>query len=182
MRVYRVYIPKKYGIMNTLPTNVLYDIYCPKSDGSVILLGWSSINARQMLSVSRATIVLPCMAMTDKSESLSVVIVDLSQVWSLRRQENDLSASVLPIGKTARIFSSSRILGKKIPSAWLPIMDATDSSGIASCLFQWFDQRNSSLSNLCSHVLVYFIESLLFFIKHWLNKTIGIKHSKNKIH
>jgi len=22
--------------MNTLPTNVLYDIYCPKSDGSVI--------------------------------------------------------------------------------------------------------------------------------------------------
>ena len=103
--------------MNTLPTNVLYDIYCPKSDGSVILLGWSSINARQMLSVSSATIVLPRMAMTDKSESLSVVIVDLSQVWSLRRQENDLSASVLPIGKTARIFSSSRILGKKIPSA-----------------------------------------------------------------
>ena len=77
MRVYRVYIPKKYAIMNTLPTNVLYDIYCPKSDGSVILLGWSSINARQMLSVSRATIVLPCMAMTDKSESLSVVIRSL---------------------------------------------------------------------------------------------------------
>lgn len=73
--------------MNTLPTNVLYDIYCPKSDGSVILLGWNSINARQMLSVSRATIVLPCMAMTDKSESLSVGIVDLSQVWSPRRQE-----------------------------------------------------------------------------------------------
>lgn len=85
-----------------------------------------------MLSVSRATIMLPCMAMTDKSES--VVIVDLSQVWSLRREENDLSASVLPIGKTARIFSSSRTLGKKIPSAWLAIMDATDSSGIASCL------------------------------------------------
>ena len=99
-------IPKKYAIMNTLPTNVLYDIYCPKSDGSVILLGWSSINARQMLSVSRATIVLPCMGMTEKSESLSVVIVDLSQVWSLRRQENDLPASMLPIGKTARIFSS----------------------------------------------------------------------------
>ena len=124
-----MYIPKKYAIMNTLPTNVLYDIYCPKSDGSVILLGWSSINARQVLSVSRAT-------MTDKSESLSVVIVDLSQVWSLRRQENDLSASVLPVGKTTRIFSSSRILGKKVPSAWLVIMDATDSSGIASCLFQ----------------------------------------------
>ena len=78
----------------------------------------------------------PCMAMMDKSESLSVVIVDLSKLWSLRRQENDLSASVLPIGKTARIFSSSRNLGKKIPSAWLAIMDATDSSGIASCLFQ----------------------------------------------
>ena len=29
-------IPKKYAIMNTLPTNFLYDIYCPKSDGSVI--------------------------------------------------------------------------------------------------------------------------------------------------
>ena len=28
-------IPKNYAIMNTLPTNVLYDIYCPKSDGSV---------------------------------------------------------------------------------------------------------------------------------------------------
>ena len=28
-------ITKKYAIMNTLPTNVLYDIYCPKSDGSV---------------------------------------------------------------------------------------------------------------------------------------------------
>ena len=94
--------------MNTLPTNVLYDIYWPKSDGSVILLGWSSINARQILSISRATIVrlLPCMAMTDKSESLSVVIVNLNQGWSLRRQENDVSASVLPIGKTARIFSS----------------------------------------------------------------------------
>ena len=121
--------------MNTLPTNVLYDTYCPKCDGSAILLGWSSINARQMLSVSRATIVLPCLAMTDKSESLSVVIVDLSQVWSLRRQENDLSASVLPIGKTVRIFSSSRILGKKIPSAWLAtcIMDATDSGSRRIC-------------------------------------------------
>ena len=33
MRVYRVtLIPKNYAIMNTLPTNVLYDIYCPKSD------------------------------------------------------------------------------------------------------------------------------------------------------
>ena len=29
-------IPKKYAIMNTLPTNVLHDIYCPKSNGSVI--------------------------------------------------------------------------------------------------------------------------------------------------
>ena len=131
-----MYIPKKYAIMNTLPTNVLYDIYWSKTDGFVILLRWSSINARQMLSVSRATIVLPCMAMTDKSESLSVVIVHLSQVWNLRRQENDLSASVLPIGKAARIFSSSRMLGKKTPSTWLAIMDATDSSGIASCLFQ----------------------------------------------
>ena len=43
MRVSRVYIPKKYAIMNTLPTNVLYDIHCPKNDGSVILLGWGSI-------------------------------------------------------------------------------------------------------------------------------------------
>ena len=126
---------QKYAIMNTQPTNVLYDIYCPKIDGSVILLGWNSINARLMLSVSRATIVLPCMAMTYKSESLSVVIVHLSQVWSLRRQENDLSVSMLPTGKTARIFSSLHILGKKTPSAWLAILDATDSSGVASCLF-----------------------------------------------
>lgn len=131
-----MYIPKKYVIMNTLLTNVLYDIHCPKSDDSVILLGWSPLNARKMLSASRATIVSPCMVMMDKSESLSVVIVDLSQVWSLQRQENDLLASVLPIGKTDRIYSSSRILGKKIPSAWLAIMDATYSSGIASCLFQ----------------------------------------------
>jgi len=77
----------------TLPTNVLYDIYCPKSDGFVILLGWSSTNTRQMLSVSRAAIVLPCMVMTDKSGRESVRghhFVDLSQVWSLRRKENDL--------------------------------------------------------------------------------------------
>ena len=184
MRVYRVYIPKKYAIMNTLPTNVLYDIYCPKSDGSVILLGWSSINARQMLSVSRATIVLPCMAMTDKSESPSVVIVNLSQVWSLWRQENDLSASVLPIGKTARIFSSSRILGKKIPSAWLAIMDATDSSGIASCLFQWFDQRNSSLSNaagsgrICSHFSFRTLRRLVTAFSSFLLITAGTRAHK----
>ena len=141
----------------SIPTTVLYDIYCPKSDGSVILHGWSSVNAWQMQSVSRATIVLPCMAMTDKSESLSVVIVDLSQVWSLLREESDLSASVLPTGTTARIFSSSRTLGKKIPSAWLAIMEATGSSGLAACLFHWFDQQKSSLLNaagsgrICSH-------------------------------
>ena len=123
-----------------------------------ILVVNSSVNARKMRSVSRATIVLPCMAMMDKSEGLSVVIVDLSQVWSLRRQENDLSASVLPTGKTPRIFNSSRILGKKIPSPWLAIMEVTDSSGMAACLFQWFDQRKSSLSNaagsgrICSHI------------------------------
>ena len=134
-----------------------------------------------MLSVSRATIVLPCMAMTDKSESLSVVIVDLSQVWSLRRQENDLSASVLPIGKTARIFSSSRILGKKIPSAWLAIMDATDSSGIASCLFQWFDQRNSSLSNaagsgrICSHFSFRTLRRLVTAFSSFLLITSGTR-------
>ena len=74
--------------------------------------------------------------MKDESESLSVVIVDLSLVWSPWRQGIDLLASVLPIGKTARIFSSSRILGKKIPSACLAIMDAKESSDIASCLFQ----------------------------------------------
>ena len=138
-RVCRVYIPKRNTcshMYTAIPTTVLYNIYCPKSDDSVILLGWSSVNVRKMRSVSRATIVLPCMAMMDKSEGLSVVMVDLSQVWSLRRQGNDLLASVLPTGKTPRIFNSSRILGKKIPSAWLAIMEATDSSGIAACLFQ----------------------------------------------
>ena len=124
-RVCRVYISKKNTcshMYTAIPTTVLYNIYCPKSDGSVILLGWSSVNARPLRSVSRATIVLPCMAKTDKSESLSVVIVDLSQVWSLRRQENDL---LLPKGTTARIFSSST-----------EATEATDSSGIAACLFQ----------------------------------------------
>ena len=134
-----------------------------------------------MLSVSRATIVLPCMAMTDKSESLSVAIVDLSQMWSMRRQENELSASVLPIGKTARIFSSSRILGKKIPSSWLPIMDATDSSSIASCLFQRFDQRNSSLSNaagsgrICCHFSFRTLRRLVTAFSSFLLITSGTR-------
>ena len=46
-----------------------------------------------------------CTAMTAKSESHSMVIVLRSQLWILRIQENDFSASVLSIGKTVRIFT-----------------------------------------------------------------------------
>ena len=49
-------------------------------------------------------IVFTCMAMTAKPDSRPVVIVLRSQVWTLRTQENDLSASVLPIGKMAKDF------------------------------------------------------------------------------
>lgn len=57
------------------------------------------------------------MAMTAKSESCSVVIVLRSQVWILRIEENDLSASVLSMGETARIVRSSLTFGKKMLSA-----------------------------------------------------------------
>ena len=56
------------------------------------------------------------MATTAKSDSCSVVIVLRGQVWILRIEENDLSASVLPTGKTARILSSL-MFGKKMLSA-----------------------------------------------------------------
>ena len=55
--------------------------------------------------------------MTAKSKSRSVVIVLRSQVWTFRIQENDLSASVLPIGRMARTFRSSLTCGKKMSSA-----------------------------------------------------------------
>ena len=58
-----------------------------------------------------------CMVMTAKSESRSVVIVLRSQVWILRMQENDFSASVLSIDKTVRIFRSSLSFGKEMLSA-----------------------------------------------------------------
>ena len=54
------------------------------------------------------------MAMTAKSESCSVVTVLRSQVWILRIEENDLSASVLPISKTARILRNYLTFGKKM--------------------------------------------------------------------
>lgn len=57
------------------------------------------------------------MAITAKSVSCSVVIVLRSQVWILRIDENDLSASVLPIDKTARILRGSLTFGKKMLSA-----------------------------------------------------------------
>ena len=62
-------------------------------------------------------IAFACMGMTAKPERRSVVIVLRSQVWILRIQENDLSASLLPIGKTARIFRFSLTFGKKMLSA-----------------------------------------------------------------
>ena len=58
------------------------------------------------------------MAMTAKSESRSVVIVLQSQVWILRIEENDLSTSVLPMGKTARILRSSLTFGKMLSACF----------------------------------------------------------------
>ena len=57
---------------------------------------------------------------------LSVVIVLQSQVWILRIEENDLSASVLPIGKTARILRSSLTFGKKMLSAYFASSEDTE--------------------------------------------------------
>ena len=79
-----------------------------------------------------------CMAMTAKSERRLVVIVLGSQVWILRIQENDLSASVLPMGKMARIFRSSLTFGKKVFSACFANseeteMDLFDFRPIISC-------------------------------------------------
>ena len=55
--------------------------------------------------------------MTAKSESRSMVIVLRSQLWILRIQENDFSASALSIDKTVRTFRSSLSFGKKMLSA-----------------------------------------------------------------
>ena len=54
---------------------------------------------------------------TPKFPSLSIVMVERSHECISRRQENDLSASALPIGSPTKIQSSSRTLGKKIGSA-----------------------------------------------------------------
>lgn len=70
--------------------------------------------------------VFALMAMTAKSESCSVVIVLRSQVWILRIEENDLSASVLSMGETARIMRSSLTFGKKMLSACFESSADTD--------------------------------------------------------
>ena len=71
----------------------------------------------------------PCMAMTAKSDSLCVVIVLLSHVC----KENERSASVLPMGKIARIFNSSLMLGKNMVSPCFDKRDITDVSSL-TCL------------------------------------------------
>ena len=87
------------------------------------------------------------MAITATSDNLSVVIVALSHVWIRLRLENDLSASARPMGRTARIFDSSRTLGKKIWSACCAITFLIGSS-FPSRLFQKLDHRKISLSNV----------------------------------
>ena len=51
--------------------------------------------------------------MIPKLPNLSSVIVVRSQEWTCLRQETNHSASVLPIGSTAKIQRNSLILGKK---------------------------------------------------------------------
>ena len=80
------------------------------------------------------------MAMTVKPERRSVVNVLGSQVWILLIQENDLSASVLPIGKTFR----NKVLTACFADSEEAEMDSLKSD--ASCRLQWFIHRNSSLS------------------------------------
>ena len=85
-------------------------------EADIMRLGWIAMYLLYTLSRS-IWILWQCMAITARSDSLSVVILLLNHVWILLTQENDLSASVLPIGNTARIFSSSLMLGKNKLSA-----------------------------------------------------------------
>ena len=55
---------------------------------------------------------------------------------------NDCSASVLPMGKTARILRSSLTFGRKILSASVARIEVTELPTIGcGCRFQWFIQR-----------------------------------------
>ena len=79
-----------------------------------------------------------CMVMTAKSESRSVVIVLRSQLWILRKQENDFSASVLSIYKTVRILRSSLSFGRSCCLRVVYLWGDRDGFTIrhASCRFQ----------------------------------------------
>ena len=103
-------------------------------------LGWIAMYLLYTLSRS-IWILWQCMAITARSDSLSVVILLLNHVWILLTQENDLSASVLPIN-TARIFSSSLMLGKNKLSAWLDRRPVTDTSPSAFNSFSPFLRGN----------------------------------------
>ena len=101
-------------------------------EADIMRLGWIAMYLLYTLSRS-IWILWQCMAITARSDSLLVVILLLNHVWILLTQENDLSASVLPIGNTARIFSSSVMLGKNKLSAWLDKRPVTDTSPSAFC-------------------------------------------------
>lgn len=110
--------------------NLQYYIY--SSESAIIFLGWIFMNASHTCSLEMG-MAYPCMAMTAKSDSLCVVIVLLSHVCYRLTQENERSASVLPMGKTARIFNSSLMLGKNMASACFDKRDITDVSSL-TCL------------------------------------------------
>ena len=125
-------------------------------------LGWIAMYLLYTLSRS-IWILWQCMAITARSDSLSVVILLLNHVWILLTQENDLSASVLPFGNTARIFSSSLMLGKKNYLHGLtegrsqtrrPVPSAGSSLSIEIVRFQGRTRRGASVPTLLEVLLL----------------------------
>ena len=125
-------------------------------------LGWIAMYLLYTLSRSIWTL-WQCMAITARSDSLSVVILLLNHVWILLTQENDLSASLLPIGNTARIFSSSLMLGKTNYLHGLtegrsqtrrPVPSAGSSLSIEIVRFQGRTRRGASVPTLLEVLLL----------------------------
>ena len=113
-------------------------------------LGWIAMYLLYTLSRSIWTL-WQCMAIKARSDSLSVVILLLNHMCILLTQENDLSASVLPIGNTARIFSSSLMLGKNklsVPSAGSSLsIEIVRFQGRTSSHCAWSTFANSDISS-----------------------------------
>ena len=107
------------------------------------------MNPWQTLQVSIG-ISKPWWAITPRLPSLLSVIFVLSQVKICRKHENDLSASVLPTGRTAKIHPSHR--GKKIGLAFSK-RSLMSSLMFVQCSFhQLSSLSKSSLQGItCSH-------------------------------